>query len=431
PAMNPPDASASPTPAGLPAGLRILGLGGAGGRLAHRLSRLEPGVPAWALDTDAAALQRLEGLPAELLGASVQRGLGCGGDAIQAANLAERDHARLQESVPASGFLLLLAGMGGGTGSGVAPVAARLARDRGVLVVALVAMPFDFEGRLRRTNAQQGLEALRSVADLVIPIPHQAVLCATSATSRADELLGCADGFLLGIATGLVRMLRGPFLIPLGIADLARVLRGRRGEGGAAAAEAEGPDRLTAVWTQLLQHPFLTARGLLANAAALVLQVSGGPDLTLEELESLERLAQAAAPQAQVILGAVTQGSLAGRLSVLMVVAPPEVSASSRPESAAAGAAGGTELGERRELVFEDSATPAETSGSVRIARTPLTEGRRGTHPGKSRPPHRSLQQQFDFTPRRPGRFEGVEPTLRGGENLDEPTYARRGVKFN
>lgn len=429
--MNPPNTSASTDPAGLPAGLRILGLGGAGGRLAHRLSRLEPGVPALALDTDAAALQRLEGLPVELLGASVQRGLGCGGDAIQAANLAERDHARLQESVPTSGFLLLLAGMGGGTGSGVAPVAARLARDRGVLVVALVAMPFDFEGRLRRTNAQQGLDALRSVADLVIPIPHQAVLCAASATSRADELLGCADGFLLAIATGLVRMLRGPFLIPLGIADLARVLCGRRGEGGAAAAEAQGPDRLRSVWTQLLEHPFLTSRGLLENAAAVVLQVSGGPDLTLEELESLERMAQGTAPQAQVILGAVTQASLSGRLSVLMVVAPPEASASSRAESGAAGAANGGESGERRELVFEDSTHPAETPGSVRIARTGLPEARRGISPGKTRSPNRSLQQQFDFSPRRPGRFEGVEATVRGGENLDEPTYARRGVKFN
>jgi len=418
-------------PVALPAGLRILGLGGGGGRLARQLSRLEPDVPALALDTDAAALQRLEGLPTHLLGASVQRGLGCGGDAIQAANLAAKDHAQWQEAVPASGFLLLLAGMGGGTGSGVAPVIARLARDRGVLVVALVAMPFDFEGRLRRSNAQQGLEALRSVADLVIPIPHQAVLCAATAASRAEELLGVADGFLLGIATGLVRMLRGPFLIPLGIADLARVLRGRRGEGGAAAADAEGPDRALAVWSQLLRHPFLGARGPLSEASAVVIQVSGGPDLTLEELESLERMAREAAPQAQILLGAVTQASLAGRLSVLVVVAPPESLAPSRPESTGSGAGSGSKSGGSGEMVFEDSSYPAETSGSVRITRAAVTDGRRGTGPARGRPAHRSLQQQFDFSPRRPGRFEGVEPTLRGGENLDEPTYARRGVKFN
>jgi len=424
--MNPPAASA-PVPVSA-ATLRILGLGGAGARLAHEMSRLEPAVTAVAVDTDAAALRRLEGVPAHLLGASVQRGLGCGGDAIQGANLAESDQAPLRELVPDSGCLLLLAGMGGGTGSGVAPVVARLARDRGVLVIALVAMPFDFEGRLRRTNALQGLEALRSVADLVIPVPHQAVL-REAAGSRAEELLRCADGFVLGIARGLLRMLCGPYLIPLGVADLARVLRGRRSEGGAASAEAMGADRVPAAWTQLMKHPFLTSRAPLSEAAAVVLQVSGGPDLTLEELESLERAAQQAAPKAQVILGAVTQAALAGKLSVLMVVAalePPAV----RPESDPSPAGPGT-LRPRDGLVFEDSQTPAETSGTVRLSRPPGSDPRRVSGSGKARPAHRSLQQQFDFNPRRPGRFEGVEPTVRGGENLDEPTYARRGVKFN
>ncbi|MCW5556543.1 MAG: hypothetical protein KIT22_01670 [Verrucomicrobiae bacterium] len=394
------------------------------------MSRREPEVAAIAADTDAAALQRLEGIPAHLLGASIQRGLGCGGDAIQGANLAESDQAPLRGLVPESGCLLLLAGMGGGTGSGVAPVLARLARDRGVLVIALVAMPFDFEGRLRRTNAQQGLEALRSVADLVIPVPHQALLREAAAGSRAEELLRCADGFLLGIAGGLVRMLRGPYLIPLGVADLARALRGRRSEGGAAAAEADGADRVSAVWTQLLEHPFLTSRMPLSEASAVVLQVSGGPDLTLEELELLERAAQGAAPNAQVLLGAVTQASLAGKLSVLMVVAPAE-SAGTSPGASAPSLAVSERALRHDGLVFEDSPIPGETSGTVRLTRSPGSDGRRASGAGKGRPAHRSFQQQFDFNPRRPGRFDGVEPTVRGGENLDEPTYVRRGVKFN
>lgn len=417
---NPP---VSPGPVPSAPVIRVVGVGGAGAKLVQSLVEQDASILAHVVDTDASAISRCTGVRTVLVGESIQRGLGCGGDAIQGANLAEGDAARLRELAEASEMLLVVVGLGGGAGSGMAPVVARLARERGALVVVLAAMPFEFEGRLRRSNALQGLGALRSVADLVIPVPHQGILKEVAESARASDLHRCANEFILGIARGLFRMLAGPDLIPLGVADLARVLRGRQVEGGSAAAEESGEHRAREVWERLVRHPFLTSTTPISEAGAVVLQVAGGPDLAIEELEWLEQMAQQASPRAQVLLGAVTHPSLAGRLSALLVVAPEtgpqtasEGDSGTASEPATAGAPrGGT-------LLFEDLQSRSSERGRG-------TGDRRSG--GKGRAGARGLQQQFDFAPRWRGRFDGVEGTLRDGENLDEPTFARRGVKLN
>ncbi|MBX3733859.1 MAG: hypothetical protein KF791_14855 [Verrucomicrobiae bacterium] len=420
------------SPAPPPSALILVGVGGAGGAFARRLAHEDPGLLARVVDTDAVSLRRLHGMPSLLMGSAVQRGLGCGGDAVQAANLAAADQGQLRELVAGAGMVLLLAGLGGGVGSGVAPVVARVAREQGVLVVALVALPFEFEGRLRRANAFQGLAGLRSVADLVIPVPHQGVLSRAAASARAEDLMRCADGFVLGLARGLIRMLTGPTLTPLGVADLARVLGGRQMEGGAAEAEAAGPDRVAAVWHQLLEHPFLASRGPIAASGALVLQVAGGPDLTLEELGWLEQTAQRTAPRAQVLVGAVTLPSMEGRLSVLLVVAP-EKSPDGALASSDAATSGGGAHRDPESPEFEVPSERPAASGSVSDALAEADARRRPAPASRTRAGARpqQLQQQFDFATRTRGRFEGTEATLRGGENLDEPTYARRGIRGN
>ncbi|MEN9674144.1 MAG: hypothetical protein RIS76_40 [Verrucomicrobiota bacterium] len=430
--MNPEPVSTLPAPAVSPV-VRIVGVGGAGGRLAHALSPMDPAVSAMAVDTDAWALRRLEGIPTVTVGDSVLRGLGCGGDALQAATVAEHDQARLKSLVSGTGLLVLMVGMGGGAGSGIVPVLARLARDSGWVVVVIATVPFEFEGPLRRANAHQGLTALRSAADLVIPISLQGLMRSAAESARAEELLRWANDFVLGVARELLRMLSGTPLIPLGIADLARVFRGRQTEGGAAAVEASGELRSREVWDLLCAHPLLRSPNALAEAGVIVLQVAGGPDLKIEELEWLEKRVQDAAPRAQVLLGAVTQPVLAGRLTALLVVAPntgnttssstSEAEAEAEVEPSPAGKAARKEA-----LMFEDL-VPASGGSAGRGGGG--FSGRSGTGGGKTRSGFRNFQQQFDFAPRWRGRFEGVEGTLRGGENLDEPTFARRGVKLN
>ena len=250
-------------------------------------------------------------------------------------------------------------------------------------------MPFEFEGRLRRSNALQGLGALRSVADLVIPVPHQGVLKEVAESVRASDLLRCANEFVLGVARGLFRMLAGPDLIPLGVADLARVFRGRQVEGGSAAAEASGEHRARDVWERLVRHPFLTSTTPISEAAAVVLQVAGGPDLAIEELEWLEKMAQQASPRAQVLLGAVTHPSLAGRLSALLVVAPETVApAPSEGDSGEPSEPASPGTPRAGALLFEDyqSRSPERVRGAG---------DRRGG--GKGRAGARGLQQHIRF----------------------------------
>ena len=249
--MNPDPVSTMPVPAPV---VRIIGVGGAGGRLAHALSPVDPAVSALAVDTDAWALRRLEGTPTATVGDSVLRGLGCGGDALQATMVAEHDQARLKSLVSGTGLLVLLVGMGGGAGSGIVPVLARLARDSGWVVAVIATVPFEFEGPLRRANAHQGLKTLRSAADLVIPISLQGLMRSAAESATAEELLRWANDYVLGVARELLRMISGVPLIPLGIADLARVFKGRQTEGGAAAVEASGELRSKEVWELLRAH---------------------------------------------------------------------------------------------------------------------------------------------------------------------------------
>lgn len=430
--MNPESVSTNPVPAVAPV-VRIIGVGGAGGRLAHALSPMDPQVPALAVDTDAWALRRLDGIPTVTVGDSVLRGLGCGGDALQATTVAEHDQARLKSLVSGSGLLVLMVGLGGGAGSGIVPVLARLARDCGWVVVVIGTVPFEFEGPLRRANANQGLTALRSAADLVIPISLQGLMRSAAESARAEELLRWANDFVVGVARELLRMLSGAPLIPLGIADLARVFRGRQTEGGAAAVEASGELRSSEVWDLLCAHPLLRSPNALTEAGVVVLQVAGGPDLKIEELEWLEKRVQDAAPRAQVLLGAVTQPALAGRLTALLVLAPDAgiqalASASGAAADTAAERSPASRAARTEALMFEDlvpASLGAEGRGGGGLS------GRGGAGGGKTRAGARNFQQQFDFAPRWRGRFEGVEGTLRGGENLDEPTFARRGVKLN
>lgn len=427
--MNPD--SIPPVP-GLPPSaphVRIVGVGGAGSRLALALSLQDAAVSAMAIDTDSWALRRLDPIPTIAVGEVVLRGLGCGGDAVQGAHVAEVDQARLKERLSGAGLLVLVVGLGGGAGSGIAPVLARLGRETGAVVVALATVPFRFEGPLRAANARQGLAALRRVADLVIPVSHQGLMRTAAESTRAEDLLRSADEYVLGLARELLRMLSGQALIPLGIADLARVFRGRQMEGGAASAEASGEHRAREVWERLSAHPLLVPPSEMDQAGAIVLQVSGGADLKLEEIEWLEQMIQRSAPRAQVLLGAVTQPSLEGRLAAMLVVATEPVSRPSGSDSGgdAAGLAAPPAV-RHHALVFEDLISPTESAqGGGAEGHT----DRPGPVSGRGRSGVRTLQQQFDFAPRWRGRFEGAEGTLRGGENLDEPTFARRGVKLN
>ena len=161
---------------GLPV-IKVIGLGGAGGQVAAHLAAAQlPGISCLAVNTDQQALSALRGLPTHVLGAGVTRGLSAGGDAKLGALAAEADEAELRAHVSGAELVFLMAGLGGGTGSGAIPVLARLAREAGALVVGVVVMPFDFEGSRRQRQAILALARLRQEADAVIRLSNQHLL---------------------------------------------------------------------------------------------------------------------------------------------------------------------------------------------------------------------------------------------------------------
>ena len=405
----------------------LCGVGGVGVRLLKQMGDALTQWDAWTLDSES----HLGGAGAQVfhleVGSRVTRGLGCGGDAAHAQKIADAEADKIREKVH-SGLMVLVAGAGGGVGAGMSQVLARQARQAGVFVVALIVEPFEFEGGLRRHNADQCRIALQGNCDVVIRVPNQAMVRVASETATVQELMGLADRHILQVLDGLMRVLHGSSLIPVGLAELERWARGRQAEGVAVVATAEGPQRARELWTSLEKHPLLESSARLQDAGGILLQVLGSEDLRLDELELIQKELQSCCPRAQVLVGAGVDNSSLGRISAFMMVvrdgsgllqsspdkAPDPVIYRSSPV---------------RPLMFED----IPRAGLNRSADLGLGSGTRDA--GRSKASvmanRKAQQQQFDFVPPWTGRFETADATLNQGENLDEPTFVRRGVKLN
>ncbi|HNQ90644.1 MAG TPA: cell division protein FtsZ, partial [Verrucomicrobiota bacterium] len=313
----------SPTPA--PAtrrhpAIRVLAVGGAGLQALEAMTRdpLE-GVAFAAIHTDARAVAQCP-LPEKiLLGANLTRGLGTGGDPDLARAAAEVESTLLRELTATADLVIVVAGLGGGTGSGAAPVLARIARESGALVLALVALPFDFEGRRRQQQAQAALRQLKTSADAVLCLPNQKVArLLDENTSLLDTFRFTNDVLAAGLR-GLWRLITRDGLINVDFADLCRVVRGRQAESCFATAEASGDNRARDVLDRLLASPFLDDGRLLATAQTLLVSLVGGPDLTLKDVSTAMEHLHRHCEQAQVVLGAAVDPAFAGRLEITLV----------------------------------------------------------------------------------------------------------------
>ena len=190
-------------------------------------------------------------------------------------------------------IVFLLAGLGGGTGTGAAPVLARMARESGALVLAIVTMPFEFEGLRRQQQAEYGLHLLKSAADAVICLPNQKLF------KLLDEKTSVVDGFKISNALlaeglhGIWRLLTRTGLINVDFADLCSVTRGRHSASSFASAEASGERRAEQIVEKLLSHPLLDGGQALSEADAVLVSLVGGPDLTLVRNQQIDGAAQA------------------------------------------------------------------------------------------------------------------------------------------
>ena len=427
----------------------VIGVGGAGGNLAAYLQRAGVGeARVIAANTDAQALATVEVCDRVLLGDTLMRGMGAGGDPERGRLAAENSLDALRAALAGVDLIYIVAGMGGGTGTGAAPVIARLGRELGALVLAVVTLPFDFEGGRRRELATHGLHELRRESDGVIVVPNQKIMALVPDHSSLPECFELIHDYLHQGVRGIVRLISEPGMINVDFSDLGAVLRGSNGASALAHLESAASGLADDLMEQLQQHPLLDEGQVLAGARSLLVSLNCGPEVSMQEVNRIMAALQAKAPTALINLGVAVNAEMAGRIGLTLVVGldgePLETPETPPLESPARG---------RRKARRDD--VPTMELDTEFLPNTNRTE------PGRQRflaqPPALSNQQAMDlmlsaggrrgYKERRQvrkvvqgtlpleivskSRFEKSEPTLHHGENLDEPTYIRRGTVLN
>lgn len=298
--------------------IRVVGVGGGGSNAVNRM--IEEGVTGVdfiAINTDAQALL-LSNAPTRVrIGEKLTRGLGSGGDPQQGEKAAEESVEDLDEVLRGSDMVFITAGMGGGTGTGGAPIVARVAKEHGALTIGVVTRPFLFEGSKRAQSAEQGIERLKEHVDTLIVIPNDRLLELTEKRMTLSESFGMADDILRQGIQGISELITIPGLINLDFADVKAIMS----EGGAAlmaVGQGEGDDRARiaaeqAVSSRLLDVTIDGARGILFN-------VTGGPDMSLFEVnQAASIIRETAHPDANLIFGAVIDENMGDKLRITVI----------------------------------------------------------------------------------------------------------------
>jgi len=299
--------------------LKVIGCGGAGGNAVNRMIGAGlRGVEFIVANTDMQALAQSLAPTRIQIGVNTTRGLGSGGDPQTGRRSAEEDEAAITEAVSDADMVFITAGMGGGTGTGSAPVVARLARQAGALTVAVVSKPFMFEGRRRQRQAEEGLSELRSEVDTLLVIPNERLLAVVEKQTSLAEAFAVADNVLLQATKGISELVTVPGLVNLDFADVKSIMA-CRGNALMGSGRGSGPNRAIDAATTAVSSPLLEDVSI-HGAEGVLVNITGGRDLTLHEVnEAAQVVTQAAGDDANVIFGAVIDPSLDGDIHITVV----------------------------------------------------------------------------------------------------------------
>src|SRR5947208_12700086 len=429
--------------------LEVFGVGGAGCNAVEQIAQREfVGVEFVAVNTDVQALLDLSVGRVVPLGATLTRGLGAGGDPEVGRAAAEEDAEQLCQLCADAKVVVIVTGLGGGTGTGASPVLARAAKEAGALVLAIATLPFECEGARRRSQAQAGLEELKETADAVLCLPNQRVIKLIDEKTSLVETFKITNDLLAQGLRGIWRLLARTGIINVDFADLCAVVRGQHAESSFACAEAQGEHRAREVVEMLLASPWLEGGTLLREAESVLVSIVAGSDLTMAEVNRVMSRINHACEYAHIIMGAAVEAELGDRLSVTVIAARQPEAGAAEAVTAPAVLREGDEARSKRTA---SETVEASAFDSQFIEKNPPTRP-----PSRFVPPPPELgpekkQQLLAQQKRRPyrkpgskmrqgtlpleivsrGRFEKSEPTIYHGEDLDVPTYIRRGVQLN
>lgn len=418
-----------------PLTVKIVGVGGAGASALEYLARTDLSqLSLTAVHTHARVLDHKTVPHKMLIGINRTHGLGTGGDPELARIMAEAERSRFEELCAGTDLIFIIAGMGGGTGTGLAPVLANTAKQSGALVLAIVTMPFEFEGTRRSRQAQVGVQTLRASADAVICLPNQKISGLLDSQTTVVDAFNYTNELLAQSIRGIWRMLTQPGLINVDFAYLYSALRGRHVESAMATAEAMGENRAREVVQKLLRNPLLEGGEALAQADEVIVSLTGGNDLTIAEINKLMEQLNRHIENARLILGTAVDSSMEGKIFITLIAArntrspaPPDSEMPAEiPRSSSVKPAGEFDtsfFGENQAL-----RPPARF-----VAPAPASTPQRTQELMEKQPKGRGKWKQellaLEIVSR--GRFEKSEPTIHHGADLDVPTYIRRGMPMN
>jgi cell division protein FtsZ len=299
--------------------IAVIGVGGAGGNaIANMIAARVEGVDFIVANTDA---QALNASPAERriqLGTQITQGLGAGSRPEVGRAAAEESIAQVEEALNGAHMCFVAAGMGGGTGTGAAPVIAKAARDRGILTVGVVTKPFTFEGQRRMRSADSGIAELQDHVDTLIVIPNQNLFLVANPNTTFKEAFTMADEVLQQGVRGITDLMVMPGLINLDFADVRSVMR-EMGKAMMGTGEAEGDGRALEAAQKAIANPLLDGVSM-AGAKGVIISITGGEDMRLMEVdEAANHIRELVDPDANIIWGSAFNDSLDGKIRVSVV----------------------------------------------------------------------------------------------------------------
>jgi len=306
--------------------ITVFGVGGAGGNAVDNMIQKElDGVDFVVANTDAQALQQSQSKVRVQLGAKVTEGLGAGARPKVGAAAAEESIEQIVDHLAGSHMCFITAGMGGGTGTGAAPIIAQAARELGVLTVGVVTKPFQFEGAKRMRQAEEGVEALQKMVDTLIIIPNQNLFRLANEKTTFTEAFSMADDVLYQGVKGVTDLMVRPGLINLDFADV-RAVMDEMGKAMMGTGEAEGEDRAIQAAEKAIANPLLDEISL-RGARGVLINITGGQDLTLFELdEAANRVREEVDADANIIVGSTLDPEMQGVMRVSVVATGIDVS---------------------------------------------------------------------------------------------------------
>jgi cell division protein FtsZ len=457
--------------------IKVVSVGGAGLNALDRivLDGLE-GAEVVAVNTDVQSLASSVAAHKVQLGRTVTRGLGAGGDPELGYQAAFESTEEIREALGGARLTFVCAGLGGGTGSGAAPYVAHLAREAGALVLAFATLPFAFEGRRRNAQAREALARLNEIANAVVCFENDQMGDIVAPHAGIHQAFSKADTMISQSVRSIVNLIQRPGLIRVGFDDLLAALRTRNGRCLFGFGESDSDNRAHDALAQALKSPLMDRGRTLADAARVLVQVAGGPAMTLSEVEIvMKELGRHVNDETQILFGTAVDGRLGDRLSVT-IISSLAAEDNSNPQQAQSPGTGSLSAMppiwkqtqdsppkievEPEPAPMEDfqtpEPTPIEEPAFVEIESVPpppsaqpgpstfevlnspdeppVSTPRRKPTPAKEEKASaekstHAKQEVLQFEPVNRGRFEKSEPTIVEGEDLDIPTYLRKKIK--